>query len=154
MSLVQQLNKIYYDHEWWIKEKLDEEAITLYHKTLLEQGNIITVSDGEKLCGYVEHWRINFGQFGRIICGEPFSALTENVLNGNIAYVANTFIYPEYRKGSVYKLLRNRFFEFNEECAYFVGNARRKKSEPVKVFKRSAIMSLNKQEVASGSREI
>ncbi len=64
----------------------------------------------------------------------------ENVQNGQIAYVANTYIRPEYRNGRVYKMLRDRFFEFNKECTHFCGIARRKKSAPVKVFKREQVL--------------
>lgn len=139
-QLVSQLNQIYYEEEWWIKEKISLEEITRYHNTVLEQGNLITQTDGDILCGYVEFWRINFEQFGRIICGERFSPLDQDVWSGYIAYVANTFIRPEYRNGVTYRMLRNRFFEVNAGCTYFVGNARRKKSELVKVFKVDKIM--------------
>lgn len=137
--IIKQLWEIYDKSEWWHKEKLAKEEADKYHSILLNQGNIITCSEGDNLLGYVEFWRINYEQFGRIICGEGFSALCEDVIHGHIAYVANTFIRPEYRKGEVYKMLRDRFFEFNKECTHFVGEARRKKSAPVKVFKRSQI---------------
>ena len=140
MDIPNELNKIYFNHENWHSSKLSEQAAYDYHRKLLEQGNILTVSDGEVFCGYVEFWRITYLQFGLIICGEQFSALDQDVLHGNIAYVANTFIYPEYRKGTVYKMLRNKFFEVNKHCTHFVGEARRKKSAPIKVFKREEIL--------------
>ena len=140
-NLVQQLNWIYYTYEHWHKKNLDEADITAYHSKLLDSGNIITVSESSgELLGYCEFWRINYEQFGRIICGEPFSAIHEDVWAGHIAYVGNTFILPEHRRGQVYKMLRDRFFELNQDCTHFVGHARRKKSEPVKVFKRSQIL--------------
>lgn len=135
MNLTDQLWELY-EQETWHKTRLAKEECDAYHSQLLDQGNIITVRDGDILAGYVEFWRINYEQFGRIICGEGLSAIREDVVHGYIAYVANTFIRPEYRKGEVYKMLRDRFFEANKYCTYFVGNARRKKSEPVKVFKR------------------
>jgi hypothetical protein len=138
-SIITQLNEIYL-LETWHKERLSQIEAWKYHDKLLLQGNIITLSDGDILCGYVEQWRISFEQFGRIICGEPFSAMHENVQNGQIAYVANTYIRPEYRNGRVYKMLRDRFFEFNKECTHFCGIARRKKSAPVKVFKREQVL--------------
>lgn len=139
MSLVEQLNDIYFENENWHTAKLSRMEAWKYHERLLNDGNIITISDGDMLCGYIEFWRISYEQFGRIICGEPFSAMHENVLNGQIAYVANTFIKENFRNGEVYKLLRNRFFEFNKDCTHFCGIARRKKSAPVKVFKRHEI---------------
>lgn len=147
MDLTEQLTRIYLDHENWHASKLDEENSRLYHRELLERGNIITMLDGDLLVGYVEYWRLNYEQFGRIICREPFSAIQEDVQTGNIAYVANTFILPAYRKGQVYKRLRDRFFEVNKLCTHFVGEARRKSSAPVKVFKRGEVYG--KQEMAS-----
>lgn len=146
-AIIEQLIEFYYDPkaEYWHKERLDRRASWMYHEKLLGQGNIITVADGDVLAGYCEFWRISFEQFGRIVCGEPFPAIHENVLNGQVAYVANTYIRPYYRNKDVYKMLRNRFFEFNQDCTHFCGHARRKSSEPLKVFKREHIKSLNKE---------
>lgn len=144
-ELVRQLVAIYYSHEYWHEHKMSRIDAWRYHEKLLELGNIITISSADFLHGYVEYWRLTFEQFGRIICNEPFSAICENVQNGQIAYVANTFIRSEYRNTEVYRMLRDRFLESNKECTHFVGEARRKKSSPVKVFKSSDIKSLNKE---------
>lgn len=139
MSIPEQLTYIYLNNENWHKHKLSEEEANLYHDTLLNKGNIIVVRDGEDVTGYVEFWRLSYEQFGRIICGEPFSALHEDVQSGQIAYLANTFIRENYRHGEVTRMLRERFLEANTLCTHFCGNARRKKSEPVKVFKRNQV---------------
>lgn len=140
MSIVDQLTEIYLHEEDWHKEKLSKEEADRYHEVMLSNGNIITVSDGDILCGYVEYWRVSFEQFGRIICGEPFSSIHENVQNGQIAYLANTYIRPEYRHGKVYKLLRARFLEVNKLCTHFCGEARRLPTAPLKVFKRHQVL--------------
>jgi len=137
LNLVDKLTDIYLNHETWHTTKLSKEEADRYHEYLLNNGNILSVSDGDILLGYVEFWRLSYEQFGRVICGEPFSAMHENVINGQIAYVANTYIVPEHRKGNVYKLLRNMFFETNKLCTHFCGEARRKSCAPVKVFKRN-----------------
>ncbi len=147
-EIVQQLTEIYFrKDENYHKEILPKEEADKYHDKLLTQGSIITVSDGNVLCGFVEVWRISFSQFGRIICGEPFSAFNENILNGQLAYVGDTYIRTRYRDGEVAKMLRDRFFEMNSDCTHFCGTARRKKSAPVKVFKREDIKSLNKEKM-------
>lgn len=131
-----------------------EEAYK-YHEALIRDGNIITIQDGEFLAGYLEMWRITFCQFGRIICGEPFSATNENILNGQIAYVANTYIYPKYRNTFVAKMLRDRFYEFNKDCTHFCGHAIRKKTGLIKVFTRdkiSAILRLDNVEEQNESK--
>lgn len=140
MSLIEQLVDIYFNEETWHEKRLSRIEAWKYHEFLLTSGNIITVSNSDTLCGYVEQYRLSFEQFGRIICGEPFSAMHENVQNGQVAYVANTFIRKKYRNGETYRMLRDRFFEFNKDCTHFCGIARRKKSAPVKVFKREQIL--------------
>jgi hypothetical protein len=139
MNTVDQLWS-FYEQESWHKKRISKEEHDSYVSKLLSLGNILTVSDGDVLLGYVEFWRIDFEQFGRIICGEHFSAYHENVQGGLIAYVANTFIRPEMRSTDVYKRLRTQFLRANSHCTHFVGEARRKKSEPVKVFKRSQLI--------------
>jgi hypothetical protein len=146
-ELAQQITEVYLEAETWHKTKLSKEESIAYHTKLLDLGNIITVCYGNILCGYVEFWRVSFEQFGRIICDEPFSAYTENVQNGQVAYLANTYIKPEYRGVNTIKVMRNRFYEANKFCTHFVGEARRKKSAPVKVYKREDIMKFNTVEV-------
>jgi len=51
------------------------------------------------------------------------------------------FILPEFRKGIVYKVLRNRFFAMNNKCQYYCGVALRKKTQPVKVYKVSDLVN-------------
>lgn len=146
MTLAEQLTEFYLNYETTHRQKLTREEAIKYHQKLLDLGNIITVSDGDILCGYVEFWRLTFEQFGRIICGEPFSAFNEDVQTGYIAYVGDVYIRPSYRRGSVIKMLRNRFVEANRACTFFVGEAKRKKSAPVKVFRRSEIDEWRKKD--------
>lgn len=138
-NIIDKLNWIYFHVETWHKKKMSEDEATKYHKKLLREGNILCYLDGENLIGYVEFWRINYEQFGRIICREHFSGYLENIKDGNIAYVANTWIDEQHRNTQVYKELKLKFFSVNYKCDYFVGEALTKKAQPVKVFKRSNI---------------
>jgi len=139
MNIINQLIKVYYAEENWHKKILSPKETEKYHKELLRKGRIIYVEEKGELLGYTESWRINFEQLGRLVCHASFSAYLENVTDGNIAYVANTWIKKEHRKGKIYKILRNRFFSLNKDCEYFVGKALRKKTQPIKVFTRSQI---------------
>jgi len=132
--MIDQLINIYLEKENWHEYKLPREEAEKYFKRLIGKGRILWVTDNKRIVGYVESWRINYEQFGRIICKETFSAYTEDVETGNIAYVANTWIHPDYR-WEVYKILRNKFFNQNKDCEYFVGDARRKRTGLIKVFK-------------------
>lgn len=143
-KIIEQLNDFYFENETWHQKKLSRIEAYKYHAQLLSTGNIITVTSDNILCGYVELWKVNFEQWGRIVCGEPFSAVCEDVQTGWIAVVGNTYISPDYRDSSVAKQLRDRFFEVTKECRFFVGEAKRKKAGYIKVFKKEDIMRFNK----------
>jgi hypothetical protein len=106
-----------------------------YCKSMLDRRRIITYEQKGIVLGYFEVWFINFEQFGRLICHDNFNQLEENISQGNIAYVANTWIHPDFRNGVVYKILRNRFFAKCKHCDYYCGVALRKKTQPVKVYR-------------------
>ncbi len=139
--MIDQLVKSYFQNETWIKNKLTPEEAWKYHEKLYSQGNIIVYQELGVMLGYVEFWRINYEQFGRIICQEPFSAYIENVKDGNIAYVANVWIEPKFRNTTIIKTLKLLFFKRNFDADYFVGEAIRKHTNLVKVFKKEELTS-------------
>ena len=142
MNTIEQLNDIHQKEEFWLKKKMPEEESLRYHSTMHERGNIVTAERDGKVVGYFEVWKINFEQWGRIVCHAPISGYLEDVQSGNIAYVANVWIDKAYRQGSVVKELKKKFFETTYMCDYFVGQALRKTaSQPVKVFKKEDLVS-------------
>lgn len=113
-----------------------------YFQEMILRGNILAeVNDKDGLLGYVEHWRINFDQFGRIICKAPFWTMEENTTDGNIAYLANIWIKSEYRHTFVLKQMESAFFDANNSCEYYAGMAQRKRTGLVKCFKKSELKS-------------
>lgn len=88
MSLAEQITDIYLEHEFWHKEKLTREESIQYHQRLLTNGNIITISNGQELVGYVEFER------------DPW-----------ICYIKNLFILPAYRNGPAIWQIKRRLFE-------------------------------------------
>jgi len=141
MDIINQLTDIYINYENWHEHKLSEEEARKYFQRLIEKGNIISYTDNGSVVGYVEFWRINYEQWGRIVCGETFSAYTEDIVNGNIAYVANAWIHPDYRRTKIFRMGKMEFFKRNFKCDYFVGEARRKKCGLIKVFKKAELSS-------------
>lgn len=149
--ILDQLVQSYYDNEFWHERKLPIGEAFKYHDKLLSDGNIIIYAELGIIIGYLEFWRINFEQFGRLVCNAPFSSYLENVKDGNIAYVANIWIDPKFRNSSVIKTLKLLFFKRNYDADYFAGEALRKKTQPVKVFKKEALSSkLFKEGVPNG----
>jgi len=141
LSVIDQLIEVYKNEEWWIKDKIEDSEIRKYYEKLIDQGNILIYEVEGELLGYIEFWRINFEQFGRIICNDEFSAYIEDINSGNIGYVANVWIKKSHRRSGIMKLLALGFCRKNILCDYFVGRARRKKCEPVKVFNRMDFMN-------------
>lgn len=98
-------------------------------------GRLIVCELDGVILGYVETWRLSFEQFGRIICKAGFMLDREDITSGPICYLANTAIHPDYRSSFVVKYLKQQFFERNSDATFFVGEALRKRHQPVKVFK-------------------
>jgi hypothetical protein len=151
ISVLSQLFDIYQTQEWWHKKKLGKEDFFRYTDKLLRSGNIFFVVDGvsptpdgtPRVVGYTEVWKIDYAQFGRLICGEDIKASEEDTQTGKLAYVANVWIDEAYRVGfgefikvSVVKTMRRMYYEFTADVEYHCGQALRKtQSQPVKVFK-------------------
>ena len=133
MRLAEQLTFIYQNLENWHKSKLSEADANMYHERLLMNGNIITIIEDDVVVGYMEVWRINAEQLGRLMCGENISVFEENITNGNIAYVSNGYIIGGHRFSSVANKLQNIFKEKFKECK-FIARERRKNNQPFKVY--------------------
>ena len=140
-SVLEQLADIAVTYEQSYKGNNSWQSEYGYCAHMLVNNNLVPYGNNGIVLGYFEVWFINFEQFGRLICHAPFNSLTENLKDGNIAYVANTFILPEFRKGLTFKILRNRFYQVSSHCDYYVGVALRKKHSPIKVFKKSELSS-------------
>lgn len=138
----EQLTFIYLNLENWHKKKLPEAQANAYHERLLMQGNIITYVNDGILLGYIETWRINTEQLGRIIIGEPIATDTEDILTGPIAYINNMFILADHRNGKVFDLLASMFLAKNHDATHFVACRQGKHQTPVQVYSKSDLIKL------------
>jgi hypothetical protein len=132
-QLAEQLTFIYQHVETWHKKKLSNAEANLYHERLLMQGNIVTIVEDGVLKGYIEIWRINYEQLGRLMCGETIFAFDENITDGNIAYVNNGWIAEDYRNIDMARKLEKKFMEKFKDCKY-ISRKRQKYSESFKVY--------------------
>jgi len=150
-DIFSELRRFYKDYDKFKNDGQSDDELDRYHRRMLDCDAIRTVLDASgNLLGYVEYWRINFEQFGRLICKAGFNVHEEDIVSGPICYLSNTCIHPEHRRGPVYKTLRTMFFEKNFGAEYFVGEALRKKHQPVKVFKRTDFIKKYLKEVQHG----
>ena len=139
IPVLEQLYLIYVEQETWHKTRLTKDQFFNYTDKLIRQGNIFFVLDADRVVGYTEVWKISFGQFGRLICGETVAAGEEDVLSGKLGYVANIWVEKEYRQGfgtmkGVVKEMRKMYYAFTADVDYHCGQAKRKNAQLVKVF--------------------
>lgn len=139
-DVLTQLWEIYLRHEDWHTSRLTFDQFCQYTQKLIDDGNIFYVCDGTKVVGYTEVWKINYSQFGRLVCGENIAAANEDVITGKLAYVANVWSDPLYRErfgkmDGVIKAMRKKYYEFTEGVTYHCGQAKRKNAQLVKVFR-------------------
>lgn len=134
MNVIEQLIEFHLS-EPWQKSIPDEELATYFH-TLINKSRLITLWDGNTLAGYIESWRLTPEQFGRTITSGGISIFDEDIETGNICYVANMSIRPEYRNSDAMKNLRMLFMLQNFNCEFITGTSKHNKSCAVKIFKR------------------
>lgn len=120
MNTINQLIEIYLKLENWHTKKLSVEESFEYFLKLLSQGNIIIFMDGEKVCGYLEFFRITPQQFTKIL-DNNFYTFDENITDGPICYISDLFIRKEYRRGLAIKYLKQIFMNINRDCTCFIG---------------------------------
>ena len=140
-QVIEQLNRIYYEEETWIENKVSMEEIGKYHKIALERGNIFYAVKDENIVGYCETWRIDFDQLGKIVCNVKMDIDTEDTVSGNIAFVCNVWIHRDFRKKNVIKLMRDKWYMDNSHCDYYCGHAQRKKVGLYKCFTKDKLVS-------------
>lgn len=136
-DLQEELAYFYHNYDGFPGAKLSQEESVAYFKVACDKGRVVACTEATgKLLGYCESWRIGYEQLGRIVANEPFNIKDEDIETGKICYVFNVTVHPDFRQGYVMEYLVSQFFTQNFMCDYFIGQARRKKHQPLKVFKR------------------
>jgi len=97
-SIIFQLTEIYLNEETYYKEKMSKEEADEHHRRMLNSGQIITVSDGDNLIGYVE-----------------FST------DHGCCFINDLFIRPAHRRSKVIWMLKKRLFEVCGKCTVYFG---------------------------------
>jgi ribosomal protein S18 acetylase RimI-like enzyme len=119
MGIVEQLVKLYLNREIENIGLTAFEAHKYYDK-MLANGRIQVITEGGNVMGFIESWRLTMEQLGRVVCWSDFSALYEDVTNGEVAYVADIWVRPGRRDEGMASRLIEAFKEANKDADYFV----------------------------------
>ena len=134
MNIINQLVRTYYNEETWIKKPMSRKDAFNYHKRVVAKGNVIQCTAGNRLVGYVEFWRVNYEQLGRIVCNTGFSAYHENTVDGDICWLYGMWIDEEYRQGKVINKLKKELWEQTKNCKYILGKEH-KRNNRIRIYK-------------------
>lgn len=120
---------------------MDDAHLRSYLWQLIDRGNIFWACDGDKVVGVCETWRVDYDLLGRMVCKQAVVVDAEDTESGNIAYVCNVWIHPDYRKGKTVLKMKREWYKRFHDCEYFCGHAQRKSVGMYKVFKKEDLKS-------------
>ncbi len=141
VDVLSELKRFYKTIDIQPEHPMTDEQIDNYHQYLINNNAIRFIFKDERLIAYVTFFKINYEQFGRLVCQIPFNATKEDIVSGNICYCMDVTIDPEFRNTEVMKHLKNLFFEGACGCEHFVGHAiYKKRSQPIRVFRGAEIL--------------
>lgn len=129
LDIIEQLIEIHYTHEAW-HGNMSKKSASDYFSTLMERGNLLISFDGEKVTGYAEAWKLSYAKFGYYMLSEYFDINKLSTVSGEVCFIANICILPEYRKTGVIKDLLKQAREYGSDCLYFAGRSTLKSRKP------------------------
>ena len=148
MNIIEQLVKVYQDNELGNYGVLTDLETERYYSSMLGNGRIQTLVEHNNLLGFIESWRVNFEQLGRIVCWTNFSALKEDITKGDIAWVSDIWVAKDRRgDGEVAKRLIEMFKEANQDALYFLSQRVKTdgKAKYIRVYDKANGYKLNKE---------
>lgn len=144
INIIEQLTIVYNNYELWHKDKLSKEESEKYFEKLIIQGNILTYVVKDKLIGYLEYYRINYEQFGRICCNWTLTH-DEDILNGNISLINRMWINENYRNGEAFDMLTAMYLTKNKDAEFFTTIQRHKHHKPLQVYSKEDVFKYYKK---------
>ena len=133
MELIDELIRVYYEEEDWIKNKLPREEIRKYYEYVLDKDKIIFCTNKQGLVGYLEYWRVTEEQLNRILLGKPFHIADENIDDGEFCYIQSIWINKQDRDGVILNEFKRELYKRIDGCLYLVGEEYKRDSR-IKLF--------------------
>ena len=146
MDIVKQLVKLYYECEYETHGMLTELEAERYYSKMLANNRIQVITEGGNVMGFLESWRLNMEQLGRVVCWSDFSALKEDVTKGEVAYVSDIWVRGGKRGNGIIKTLIKLFWESNKDASYFISKRVKRdgKVKYIRVYDKISGYKLNK----------
>jgi hemolysin-activating ACP:hemolysin acyltransferase len=97
MTDLEYITQTYYEKETWHETKLPKDIGRTYFTKGLENKNFVVLREEGLPIGYISVWFLDNEQTSRVISGQAFHAVDENITDGEIVFVANAYVEKEHR---------------------------------------------------------
>ena len=146
MEIVEQLVHIYKTEDYYQRGNLTDLEIRRYYSKMIAHGRIQLYMETCNVVGFIESWRLNYEQLGRVVCWHDFSALEEDVNNGDILYISDIYVAPHKRGNGIVKILMEMLENSNRDALYGVSKrVKSKKVQYYRVYDKKVAYKLNKE---------
>jgi ribosomal protein S18 acetylase RimI-like enzyme len=147
MDIVKQLVDLYCNCEYDTRGTLTELEAMRYYSKMLGHGRIQMIMEEMNMVGFIESWRLDMEQLGRVVCWTRFSALEEDVTEGPVAHISDIWVRPDKRGQGVTEKLIDMFKQANHDADYFVSQRVKAKGKVryIRVYDKANGYKLNKE---------
>ena len=137
IPILDQLWHIYQTEELWHEIRLPEQDFKGVKQYLIDKGLLWVEVHNGIVVGYMEVWKLQYAQWGRISCGELLYTYDEDLVSGNIAYIANLWISEAHRGSNndgftLIDDMQDKFVSIFGSCKYVA--LKRKHGLPYRVY--------------------
>jgi len=146
MDIIERITYIYENNLPKCPIMLPHSEGIQYFTRLMMNGNIITyIQDGE-LLGFIEYWRVNMEQFGRICCNLTLTH-DEDLNSGEICLITRMYIIPDMRNAHTFIHLGSQLLAKNRDADFYAAMQFHKKHKPLQIYTRDQILKHYRTEI-------
>ena len=109
MNLIKELVKIYRFKSHHVTP-LTKKQSTKYFTRALKDGSIYYKVFKKRIIAYVEVWRLSFRQLEKLTL-KTFDYYNEDICSGDICYVADLYIDPDFRHTGMIREMKKELFD-------------------------------------------
>ena len=104
--------------EDWHQSKLSADFARDYFRKLISINNVVVLREDDEPVGYLSVWFLDKDQLARLINGDDFYALDEDITDGDFVFVSNAFIEHGKRNRGRINKLKNMMKENHKDRDY------------------------------------